>query len=829
MARARLAARLAGNWTEVMVTLVGALALAGCVVGMPHTLPPPTSLAQGTQAGGGGEGSPVSATRISGMEAVESAQGARITLRAKGRLEYQVYQLSNPPRLLLSFPAASLGPGVQPQTVDLSTITGLFPKGGEDGSSKLEVTLRGMSEYEIDEQDDGLSITIKKKDRLITRSGPQIQDLRVSLDQSGTHIHLMGTGPLTTPQTFRLYAPPRLVVDFFGLSTPVKNRHIQVDSPEVKTLQLANGPKKARLMVDLASPQVAFRIDEENKLPVIHLTNQTAIQGVQGATQVQAVDFDRDGADGVIRIGVSQTGVVLDSRRDGEVLELILKGATIPENLVRRMDVSAFGGPVTLIDAYPLGNNVQVIVNANQATDRHEILQIERNIWVRFTPSDKKRGGSEQAEMIYTGEKISMDFKDIDIQNALRLIAEITEFNMILSDSVKGTITMRLVEVPWDQALDLMLEAKGLGKVLQGNVLRIAPLAEIQSMAQARLQARQSKQELEPYVTELIPVSFAKAGTIRTLLMEGDAAQGTRLLSKGGTVSIDQRTNTLIVKDMASAMGKIREMVAQLDKPIPQVLIEARIVEVDRSSTMSLGINWGFNYKPVHGSTVGVSDSIGKAYETHQDITTGIQRRPYMSGGNAPPGPLNVNLLGNTPANIGAHLGSIGPLLDLDIELGALENDGKAKTISSPRVLTTDNQAAKINQGVSQPYPTESSTGGVTYSYIEATLSLSVTPHVTPNGYITLEVQATNNSLGTAPQGSPPPINTKEIKTQALVKNGQTIVLGGIFQNTQIDDKTGIPALSDIPYLGWMFKNKSVRDAQSELLIFITPRIISSS
>lgn len=489
----------------------------------------------------------------------------------------------------------------------------------------------------------------------------------------------------------------------------------------------------------------------------------------------------------------------------------------------KRLDVRAFGAPVHTIDIDTEGQDARIVVTLNDAADQHEIMQQGETILLRVTPAEIQAGTGKKG--VYSGEKISMDFKDIDIQNALRLLAELNGLNILTSDSVQGTLTMRLVDVPWDQALDMILEAKGLGKVLQGNVLRIAPLAEIQRMAEARLRAQESNQQLEPITTEMIPVSFASASDIRTLLMEGDQEKGTRLLSQSGSVSIDQRTNTLIVKDMVSHQAQIRRMVAALDKPIPQVLIEARIVEVRRDSAFNLGINWGFNYKNSPSSSLGISSTADNAYQVQQHATTQDARRPRMSGENLP---LNVNLMPQDVAGqLGIHLGSLSPLMDLDIELGALESDGKAKTISSPRVLTTDNQPASISQGSRQPYPTQAEGGGTTYDFIDAFLSLRVTPHVTANGFITLEVHATNNALGASLSTAPPPISTKEVQTQALVKNGQTIVLGGIFQNNHTDGQTGIPKLSNMPYLGWLFKNKTMSDSQSELLIFITPHIVN--
>ncbi|MBF0370714.1 MAG: type IV pilus secretin PilQ [Magnetococcales bacterium] len=779
--------------------------------------------------------------RISRIEAVESGQGSRISIFGATPDKYQVYQLDNPPRLLLTLPGMEMDPTVQPLTVDLPTVGDLFPSNTGDEGARLEITLKGDTQYEVQERVGGLDIYILSLTQEETSGATQIQDVRISESETGTRIQLLGSGTIVNPKAIRLNNPPRLVVDMTGLSEPVEPRHFQVLSDEVRTVRLGGSAGKARLLVELTDAQVIFELEEESGLPVILLAHQSADRtATQAALKtpieeestlaagVEAVDFTLDGENALVRVRLSKTDVVVDSHQDGTNLIIDLEGMAIPQELIRRLDVSDFGSPVNTVDTYPQGDNARLVAALQDPSSRHEILQKGQEIQLKVMPASPSGasstiGGTDGTT--YTGKRISMDFKDIDVQNAFKLLAQISNLNIILSDTVTGTLTMRLVEVPWDQALDLMLEAKGLGRVQQGNVLRIAPLSEIQQNAQDRLQVQESNQQLDPLVTEMIPVSFASAPDIRTLLMEGDQTQGTRILSTRGTVSIDARTNTLIVKDSVTNLAKIREMVSKLDKPIPQVLIEARIVEMDRSSSMALGINWGFNYKNTLNNNFAISDSAANAYTTHQDATNTYERRASMSGNTA----QNVSLMPSTTVGqIGLHMGSISPLLDLDIELGALETQGYAKTISSPRVLTTNNQLASINQGINQPYPTESESGGVTYAYIQADLSLEVTPQVTPNGYITLAVAATNNSLGSSSSvGAPPPINTKEVNTNVLVKNGETIVLGGIFQDIATDGNSAVPELHKIPFLGWLFKNKSISSSQTELLIFITPRIIN--
>lgn len=827
------------------------------------------------------------ATLISSAEAIETSQGVRVALGSNGSLPYQVFALDAPPRLLLTFAGVRLEPAVQPKMVELPGVTGLFPMEGADQTSQLEIVLREKAEYTVQERPDGLDLTILTKGLPTTAGGAtlgqlsgqanRIDSIQVANRSTGTSLYLHGVGPLPAPQISRLYDPPQIIFDFAGVTGPGVGREMQVVSQEVQAVRLASDPQKTRLVVDLIHPDVQFRMEQADLLPVVHLTRAAGQDLQRSATTstrpvadstVEAVQFTQKGAMGLLTIQTGREAVPLDSHRTEETLTLTLKESRLADSLShngtggQRQNVQSFGGAVKTIDTYAEGQDTRIVVGLTSPADQHEIIQQGKTILVQIKPAMATEGDSTQT--LYSGGKVSMDFKGIDVHNALRLLAELNNLNLLVADSVKGTVTMRLVAVPWDQALDLILESKGLGKELQGNVLRVAPLDDLQSLAAAQLQARESKQKLEPVLTEMIPVSFAKASEIRDLLMETDqrttapsagasttTGQGAapapgrdinripRLLSANGSVVVDQRTNTLIVKDMAVNLAKVRDMVAKLDKPIPQVLIEARIVEVGRDSALGLGINWGVNYKRSVDSNMGISSSVPGALLVQQNATLQEGRRsPMTDGALTTPNFAMMPAITQMPAwvgspvspNLGVHLGSLSPLLDLDIELGALEVNGQAKTISSPRVLTANNKEASISQGVRQPYPTESESGGITYSYMDAALSLKVTPHVTANGFITLEVTAKNNSIkGSVSPGAPPALNTREVETQALVKDGQTIVLGGIFQNNQADSQRGIPELSTIPFLGWLFKNKVTANTQTELLVFITPRIVNPS
>ncbi|MBF0127086.1 MAG: type IV pilus secretin PilQ [Magnetococcales bacterium] len=779
--------------------------LAGC---LPPS--PPSTPSAGTEN---------RTTLITDIQVREESRGTAITVKADGALPYKVFQKSDPPRILLTFPASRIDAAIQPRLLNLATIVGLFPSETPDRNGQLELTLPTLLEYVIQENPTGIELTVLSQNQAAAKNRLEVREARITRVPDGTEIRFIGTGPFPEPKIFRTVDPPRMVLDLPGMSGPKESRPVAGGTPEVASGQLVGAPGKTRMIVDLTGAGIAYRVTREKETPVIHLTQRPDIAGVPAIVNVA---FSRDADDAVTRIQLDREGSAAQSSRQGMDLILTLKKTVADAKWIRRMDVRAFGGPVDYLDLQPVGENLQATLRMNPQAGQHEILQKEQEILIRVKPA-LERGQPAQESFPYAGQKVSLDVKDIDIQNALRFMAEIARINIILSDTVTGTLTMRITDVPWDQALDLMLEAKGLGKIKMGNVLRIAPLSEIQKSTEARITEQNSKKQLEPVLTEMIPVSFAQAKNIKTLLQEGDQAKGTRILSSQGTVSLDDRTNTLIVKDVAGNLAQIREMVGKLDRPISQVLIEARIVEVTRNSLDSLGISWGFNYK--RNNKWGLSGNALNAYEAQQFDATNVTSPRVQMSENAP---MNVNLnpVGAGSGTLGFHMGSISPLVDLDIELGALENTRKLTAISSPRILTTNNQAASISQGFSQPYPTRDSTGGTTYSYIDATLSLTVTPQITPNGFVILEVLATNNTPGTSNSAAPPPIIKQEIKTRALVKNGETIVLGGIYKTKDSDSTTGVPHLKNIPLFGWLFKQQLQENEQVELLVFLTPRII---
>ncbi|MEE9543588.1 MAG: type IV pilus secretin PilQ, partial [Thermodesulfobacteriota bacterium] len=420
-------------------------------------------------------------------------------------------------------------------------------------------------------------------------------------------------------------------------------------------------------------------------------------------------------------------------------------------------------------------------------------------------------------EGVYTGNKIDLDMVDANITDVLRLLAEVSDLNIVASDDVKGKISLRLKKVPWDQAFDIILKAKGLGKSVEGNVVRVAPEGKIRQENEAKLAAIKAREKLESLSIKFVPINYAKASGLK------DQVQG--VLSSRGTVTSESRTNTLIIKDTKQGIDAATELITRLDTEIPQVLIEARIVEASTSFARDLGIQWGADYQAGSVDAFGASTTSGQTPPATSTIPAFATRHGA--------GEYAVNLPASGTAGtlgaLGFVLGKAGanPLI-LDLRLSAGESQGQLRTISRPRIVTMDNKEAKIEQGESIPFETTSASGTST-QFIDANLSLTVTPHITPDGSVLMKIKASRNSIGTFRSSSgEPSINKKETSTEVLVRDGETTVIGGIVVSDTSNTGKGIPYLKDIPILGWMFKNKSQVDTQTELLIFITPTILKT-
>jgi type IV pilus assembly protein PilQ len=548
------------------------------------------------------------------------------------------------------------------------------------------------------------------------------------------------------------------------------------------------------------------------------------------------IDFRR-GQDGAGRVVVelpnNQVGV--DIKQQGQSLVVEFVRATLPERLRRRFDVADFGTPVQSVSATQSGDRVRLVVDPRGDWE-HSAYQSDNQFVLEVRPRKPDPNKLTQGPG-YAGEKLSLNFQNIEVRALLQVIADFTNFNVVTSDTVTGNVTLRLKDVPWDQALDIILQAKGLGVRKSGNVLWIAPKDEINAKEKIDLEAKAQVAALEPLRTQAFQLNYAKAQELAKGLAGTNSTGGggggggnnsTRILSPRGSVIYETRTNQLFINDIPSKLEEIQAMIAKIDIPVRQVLIEARIVEADDSFGRTLGVRLG-------GSNVGAVASSGKLNLGLSGNYSGVvsQTAQPLTGGAATTTNSNfVNLPGaldgHTVASVGISLFTSSVNHALNLEISALEADGKGKIVSSPRVITADQVKAIIEQGTELPYQTATSSGATAISFRKANLKLEVTPQITPEGNVILDVDVNKDSPNTTlATGAGLAIDTKHVQTQVLVENGGTVVIGGIFQQSDTLSEDKVPVLGDIPVLGFLFKNNTRTAKRSELLIFLTPKVVS--
>jgi type IV pilus assembly protein PilQ len=524
--------------------------------------------------------------------------------------------------------------------------------------------------------------------------------------------------------------------------------------------------------------------------------------------------------------------VGVDIRQQGQNLVVEFLRSTLPEKLRRRLDVADFGTPVQAISTFQSGDRVRMVVEPRGSWE-HSAYQTDNQFVLEVRPMKADPNKLVQGPG-FSGEKLSLNFQNIEVRALLQVIADFTNFNVVTSDSVTGTVTLRLKDVPWDQALDIILQAKGLGVRKNGNVLWIAPKEELASREQVDLEARKKLAELEPVRTQAFQLNYTKAETIAKSLVGSalvaqaiDNATGQnsgRILSPRGSVIFEQRTNQLFVTDIPSKLEEVGAMIAKIDIPVRQVLIEARIVEATDNWGQSLGVKLGFaNLSGV--PTSGPGAQVGGNYNA---VGAQTGQRPPVDFSNTQfvNLPANTGSLGAAAATFALSLFSASADKFLNLELSALENDGNGKIISSPRVITADQVKALIEQGEELPYQQATSSGATAVAFRKAILKLEVTPQITPEGFVLLDLDVNKDSVG-RPTLQGFAIDTKHVRTQVLVENGGTVVIGGIFTQTNQEEINKVPLLGDIPYLGWLFKNRLLSTKKTELLVFITPKIVT--
>ena len=520
---------------------------------------------------------------------------------------------------------------------------------------------------------------------------------------------------------------------------------------------------------------------------------------------IHALDFKRGSeGQGKLLVYLDNSSVAVDIRRRNKQLIAEFQSTYIPDELLYIMDVVDFATVVEKVESFKEDGKTRLIFDIkDQYNYRYDQLDTLFMIEISEKPKDQK-------ESAYQGKAISLNFQDIPVRTVLQLIADFNGFNLVITDSVSGNITLRLDDVPWEQALDIILKVKGLGKRLDGNVLMIAPAAELAAKEREQLESENAVANLAPLYSEFIQVNYAKVADISEML----SSDKTSLLSERGAVSVDNRTNTLLIKDTAVVIDAVKDMIELLDIPVRQVVIEARMVTVNDSVGEELGIKWGMTSVDTES---GISGSIG-GIESTQSGSSSIEQR------------LNVNLpIGDAAGTIAFQVAKLANGDILDLELSALEKENKAEIIASPRITTANQQTAYIEQGTEIPYVESASSGATSVAFKKAVLSLTVTPQITPDNKVILDLEITQDSVGdtvAAGTGSAVAINTQKIGTQVLVGNGETLVLGGIYQQRTSIDVRKVPLLGDIPYLGALFRSTNNQSDKSELLIFVTPRIV---
>lgn len=626
------------------------------------------------------------------------------------------------------------------------------------------------------------------------------------------------------PAGFTINTPPRIAFDFPNTANGLGKSTQEFSEGDLRSANIVQAGNRTRLVVNL-NQMLSYetQIDGNNLL----ITLQGKAADAAGTSSVshfaedkpsvqkhslRDVDFHRGkNGEGRIQIDLSDSNVGIDIKQQGKSLIVDFIKTSLPRNLQRKLDVTDFGTPVEGIDTFVQGDDVRMVIEpkglweqAAYQTDNKFIVEIKPLV----EDPNKLVKGSQAG---YGGEKLTLNFQNILVREALYVIGDFINsnnipMNMIISDTVSGNLTLRLKDVPWDQALDIILQSKGLDKRVNGNVMQIAPRDELAAKEKINLTSNQEISDLEPIHTESFQLSYQKADAVVAMLTN----EKQRILSKRGSAVTDARTNTLFIQDTPSRLEEARNLIKQIDVPVRQVLIEARFVEATDSFNRTLGGKLGYTGP---GSTAGQGFSIDALQQGN---------RASLAG--------NVALPGATSGLGGLTLSLFNPLATktLTLELTASELDGTTKSIASPRVVTADAKAATIKSGVQIPYQSCSATTGCTTLFKDATLSLMVTPQITPDDHVNMDVNVTQDTVGNI-YGGVPSINNKQVTTQVLVENGGTVVIGGVYTQDQTDSTQKVPLFGDIPVLGWFFKNNVKSDTKKELLIFITPKILKDS
>ena len=675
-----------------------------------------------------------------------------------------------------------------------------------------------------------------------------LDDIEVrALPGNQIELRLVLSGDAPEPLAFTIDDPARIAIDLRDTSLNLKSRRKDVGIGVLDTVLAAEANGRTRVVLNL-DVVVPYETRVEGNSVVVTIGNAGAasaaapvivaskapLTATAATRSIENIDFRRtENGGGRIIVTLSEVGTQVDVRQNGDQVALTFDSTALPDELMQRLDVMDFATPVKTIDALRVGGGARIVVSAS-APFQELAYQTDNIFTVELQPIEDEDELEAvptlySPDRIYEGERLTLNFQDIETRAVLQLLADVSARNIVVSDTVQGNVTLRLQGVPWDQALDIVLATKGLDMRENGNVIIVAPAEEISARERADLESRREIKQLEPLVAEYLQVNYAKAADLADLISGGGADNA--LISDRGSVGIDDRTNILLLQDTADRIGAIRRLVATLDIPVRQVLIESRIVVVRDDFSRDLGIRWGATVVKQSGN--GIISTTGSASgnnsivnDAADDINNGD---PITVGIPDLNDRFNVNLPVANPAGRFA-LAILNDDYLIDLELSALQAEGRGEVVSSPRVITANGKEANIKQGVEIPYQEASSSGATTTSFKEAVLSLTVTPQITPDSRVIMDLRVTKDSVGEVVSsglgGSIPSIDTRSIETQVLVNNGQTVVLGGIYETEQGETQTKVPYLGDIPMFGALFRSTRVVSQKSELLIFVTPKIL---
>ncbi len=669
----------------------------------------------------------------------------------------------------------------------------------------------------------------------------QVTDINhTGTSDGGVRIALSTTGDTPEVSVFATESPARIVLDLSDTSNQAGSDTVSVGMGSVQKYSAIGAGGRTRLVVDLNRP-MNYDYSADGGQVVLTISGDGSVARSSSASSsgagnsITGIDFRR-GEDGQGRVIVSlaNAGANMSVEEGANSLTLDLYNASLPDHLNQRLDVVDFATPVQLIDASPISNGVRVTMVVSGlyehlAYESGNTVVIEVKQPVRITQGDTKQEIKFFEDKEYEGTKVTFNFQDIPVRSVLQLIADVSDLNIVVADSVGGNLTLRLTNVPWDQALDIVMDARNLDMRKNGNVIWIAPTAEIADREQQLLKAQMDRRILEPLQTVLIPMSYSKALDMKALIEESTNAVDTEygLLSERGSVTVDERTNTLLITDTAERIVEIRELLTELDYAVRQVQIESRIVIASSDFAHELGVRFGVTY--LHsGSNIGViaadgsaADIVNPAINPRDDGLLDIPSYPSRYQVNLPATDTNASKLGMSFLT--------GDVI-LDLELSALEAEGEGEVISTPRVVTANQAEAFIQQGVEIPYEESTSSGATAVQFKEAVLELKATPLITPDNRIQLELEIKQDTVGeifqTGRGGSVPSIDTRELNTTVLVANGDTVVLGGIFQDENNSSEEKVPWLGDVPFVGALFRRRANETKKRELLIFVTPTIV---